>query len=168
MSSSRTRSRTMIGLSTVLVLAISGASMGASPVRAETVAARSQTVTAFGLFGTVENRLPSSYTVKVARFLSGGAGKCKVWNSSGGNDGSASVVRATWSCNVRWLPSGKATDTEFGWTYDADGVMIESNYIYQNGSWAQSPPAFMWTRFHDYSRVICELDYHKRPHCYTA
>lgn len=121
-----------------------------------------------GAFGTVENRLPSSYTVKTARFLSDGASKCNIWNPSGGNDGSANVVRAPWNCNTRWLPSGKSSDSEFGWFYDADGVMVESNYIYQDGSWAQSPTAFMWTRFHDYDRVICELDYYGRPHCYTA
>ncbi|WP_433240009.1 hypothetical protein ACQPYK_33705 [Streptosporangium sp. CA-135522] len=121
-----------------------------------------------GAFGTVENRLPSNYTLKVARFLSGGTSSCNIWNPSGGNDGSANVVRATWSCNVRWLPSGKSSDNEFGWFYDADGIMIESSYVYHDTSWAQSPSAFMWTRFHDTDRVICTLNTYNTPYCYTA
>lgn len=120
-----------------------------------------------GLFGTVENRLPKEYTVMVASFESNGPTKCNIWNPSGGNDGNAKVVRATWNCRVRWLPSGKTTDSEFGWFYDADAFMVASDYIYSDISWGQTPPAYMWTRFHDYKRVICQLDRYNRVLCYT-
>lgn len=153
----------MIRRVTTVLTMLGCAAVLAVPAHATTSAASAR----MGAYGTVENRLPSRYTLKVARFVSDGASSCPIWNPSGGNDAPGNTVKATWRCNVRNLPSGTSSDNQFGWFYDADGLMIQDNYTFQNTSWAQSIPANVWSRFHDWTRMVCEVGANG-PSCWAA
>jgi hypothetical protein len=104
-----------------------------------------------GAFGLVINDLHSSYTVKVAEFGVGGE-SCPAWNGNGPGNG------VTYTCRTRWLPSGRRSDSgDFSFWYDADGVMIQSDYeVYLESTgtfhWV---PAFTWTRIHNNGTAHC-------------
>nr|WP_062339376.1 hypothetical protein [Herbidospora sakaeratensis] len=101
-----------------------------------------------GVFdGDVTNRLPSSYTVKVATFTPPNLPETCVLNTG-------ESVR----CRTYWLPSGRADDQINGTNWDTDALMVESNYrLYKiNGSYINIP-AFRWYKILSGDNRTCEL-----------
>lgn len=101
--------------------------------------------------GTVSNQLSGSYTVKIAEFGTG-TERCPTVNAG------------TMTCKTYWLPSGE-TSTGIG-VKDADGVMIESTWIYDNSSDPIS--AYRWVKFGDFTSVVCQWAGYPHPYCRGA
>lgn len=97
--------------------------------------------------GDVTNRLPSSYTVKIATF-GGGSERCAV-------DGGA-----TYNCTTYWLPSGQSDDQIRGRNWDADGVMVEQSYKVERwgGTSSHWVSGFTWTKFSSVENATCFYD----------
>lgn len=94
--------------------------------------------------GDVTNKLPSSYTVKIAD-LGGGGSSCKTWNAG------------TFNCTHWWLPTNKADDQIKGSNFDTDAFMVEQQVLVYNFGTAIRVPAFTWTKIPDGSNVNCYL-----------
>jgi hypothetical protein len=105
-----------------------------------------------GVFGTVANDLPGSYTLMTAEWEKGG----QTCNISGVGDT---------SCKAQRLGSGKTT----GFSYDADLFMVSNSdfRVRHSGGTVHTFRAGVYYQIHDTEKAHCWLDTSSKPYCYV-
>ncbi|GAB3670006.1 hypothetical protein GCM10027589_38380 [Actinocorallia lasiicapitis] len=97
-----------------------------------------------GAYGNIQNNLPGSYPVKIARFGVGGSHYCGTANAG------------SFTCEEWWLPSGRSDSWLKGYWFDTDGFKVENvDYYYVSGyGWV---PGNTWYKISDYHEVTCYM-----------